>query len=227
MSSPRLGRPPLVSRAGIVEAVLDVGFEQATMAAVAAHLGVDSSTLYRHVDSRTDMLDAAADLALRRAEWPVPPGGAGGWRPFLTTYAEGIWSLCERHPGLAVYLRSAQTVPPELVRHTLIVVAYLREALGFSVLDAAVIVDTVGDLTIDAFLIARQLAEQPASVAGLARRYTELAEEIARTDPAAALLAGEYLQVVTDAVAGVGGREQWWRRKLAYVLDGIETRIGR
>lgn len=227
MRSPRIGRPPLVSRGAIIDAVLTVGFEPGTVTGIAAHLGVDPSTLYRHVASRADMLAAAADVAIARADWPSIPEDGSAWRPFLEDYAGEIWSLFAEHPGLAVHLRAAQAVPPQLVRHTLLVVAYLHDRVGMSVAEAAVVVDTVGDLTIDAFLIADRLDRESAQADGLVADYTELAQTLAAGKPRLARLAPEYLQIITDAVTGADGRDRWWRQKLAYVLDGVAHRLSR
>lgn len=221
MSAPRLGRPPRVSRAAIIDAVLELGFEPGTVTGIAAHLGVDPSTLYRHIESRSDMLDAAAGAAIDRASWPAVPDTADEWRPFLEEYATQIWRLFSDRPGLAIHLRTAQTVPPQLVRHTLLVVAYLHDRVGLTVDEAAVVVDTVGDLTIDAFLIADRLDRETRETHGLVGHYAELAAALAEGDPRLAALAPEYLRIITDAVTGAGGRDRWWRRKLGYVLDGV------
>jgi AcrR family transcriptional regulator len=227
VSEPRIGRPPRVSRDAIVDAALELGFDAATITAVAARLRVEPSTLYRHVSGLADMLDTAADRALREAAWPAVPVG-DAWRPFLEAYAEGIWALFERHPGLAGHLRTTQLAPPELLRHSLLVSRYLHERLGLAVREAAILVDTIGDLATDSFLTSRQLARQePGTAEALVRRYSRDAAETLGEDAAGTALAHEYLGVVAEVIAEPDGRADWWRGKVAYVLDGVAWRLSR
>ncbi len=145
-----MGRPPRISRAAVVDAVLEIGLDRATIAEVAARLGVDPSTLYGHVRGRDDMLAAAADTALARAPWP--PADDGDWRSYLTSLADGLWELYSRTPGLALHLRATTSVVPTLVARSTEVVTTLCERFGFVLFDAALLTDAVGDTVIDSYL---------------------------------------------------------------------------
>ena len=65
----KAGRPARISRNAIAEAALDIGLGNATMVAIAERLGVDHSSLYRHVKGRDDILSAAIDAAVGRVDW--------------------------------------------------------------------------------------------------------------------------------------------------------------
>ena len=69
----RVGRPARVSRRSIAEAALEVGLSTLTLTSLAHRLGVDHSTLYRHVASRDDIVLLACDTAIARMDWPVVP----------------------------------------------------------------------------------------------------------------------------------------------------------
>ena len=62
----RVGRPARVSRRLIAEAALEVGLSTLTLTSLANRLGVDHSTLYRHVASRDDIVAAHAEGTVQR-----------------------------------------------------------------------------------------------------------------------------------------------------------------
>ena len=98
----RLGRPtgprPGFSRDDVVDAALEIGIADFTLTAVAKHLGVAVSGLYRTISSREDLL--AACLERIAAEVDVP-GAGRRWPDAVRAHAEAIWAMLERYPGLA------------------------------------------------------------------------------------------------------------------------------
>ena len=98
----RLGRPtgprPGFSRDDVVDAALGIGIAEFTLTAVAKHLGVAVSGLYRTISSREDLL--AACLERIAAEVDVPAAGKR-WPDAVRAHAEAIWVMLERYPGLA------------------------------------------------------------------------------------------------------------------------------
>ena len=58
------GRPARISRDDVAEAALAIGLDKVTLAAIGKRLGVDHSSLYRHVSGRDDILLAAADRVI-------------------------------------------------------------------------------------------------------------------------------------------------------------------
>ena len=96
-----MGRPPRIDLAAIADAVLEIGFDDATMRRVAAKLGVSVPGLYHYVRGRDDLLRVAAERALSRVELPEDTGQH--WAEWLRSWAR--------------YIRSALSSRPELVHH--------------------------------------------------------------------------------------------------------------
>ncbi|MFF3027170.1 TetR/AcrR family transcriptional regulator [Microbacterium sp. NPDC057944] len=221
---PRRGRPPLTSREAIIDAALELGLDRATTSAVAQRLGVDQSTLYRHIDSREDMLDAAVAVAVGRAEWPDP---GADWALYLRACAETMWSMFSTTPGLAQRIRAMRTVPPSLVEQSFRVVDHLTRTLGFSLREAALIVDTIGDMTADSFLTIEALDRV---VDDGARTFRDVA--LASMESAGSLvpderIAAEYVEIMRDAMGERGHPSTWWSDKVELVIDGIRLRLER
>ena len=88
----RLGRPtgprPGFSRDDVVDAALEIGIAEFTLTAVAKHLGVAVSGLYRTISSREDLL--AACLERIAAEVDVPAAGL----PMRTRFGRGCGCGC-------------------------------------------------------------------------------------------------------------------------------------
>ena len=227
---PRRGRPPRTSEDAIAAAVLELGFGAATTAAVAERLGVDQSTLYGYFPHRAAMLAAAAELAVQHVEWPAP---GDDWRGYLTACTERMWQVMEHNRGLATYIRSVEWVPTGLGALAGEVASDLTVRLGMPVREAAIIVDTLGDLVLDSYLTLERLqataqhAESvlaataepgpPPTVADGVRRQLDAAE----AGSAAPL---GYFDAVRTAL---DDSTTWWREKVALVLDGVEHRWGR
>jgi AcrR family transcriptional regulator len=91
-------RPPL-NRERLLSQALDFvdrhGLEQLTMRALAEELGVDPMTVYRHVESREDMLDGI--LATTLAELRVEFHPEDDWQQHLRKFAHGFRRLVLVH----------------------------------------------------------------------------------------------------------------------------------
>lgn len=96
----RRGRPPQISRERIVEAAFELGFENLTMAAVAARLGVTHQSLYGWVRDRDELIDLMSDQLIAGIEIKQP-GDSRAWREWLRSVAYSLWDLACRHPGFA------------------------------------------------------------------------------------------------------------------------------
>lgn len=183
------------------------------MVAVAERLGVDHSSLYRHVRKRTDLLLAAADLAILRLEWR---GNATHWRPYVETLALAVWSLYQRYPGLADAMRSLDTTPPSAIRGFAEATAQL-ETFGFPQPDAVLVLDSIMDMTVDSASSWRRMVRM-----GRAGRALLQA---GHDGPEGAPSLAPQIQAITMALSG--DPEEWWRRKLALLLDGAELLLER
>ena len=220
---PRRGRPPLTSRDAILDAVLEIGLDVATTTAVAARLGVDQSTLYRHIGGVEDMLDGAAAVAITRGDWPEP---GDDWAEYLRDCAQAMWAMFRANPGLAQRLRSMSTVPPELVAQSYVVVRHLRERIGFDLREAALIVDTIGDMTADSYLtleaLHRPTGDGDRYSERVLRRMAEAGEVLG--DP---IVSREYLEAMRYAMGEPGAPSSWWLDKVDLVIDGVRHRLDR
>ncbi|MFE7743153.1 TetR/AcrR family transcriptional regulator C-terminal domain-containing protein [Nocardia sp. NPDC057455] len=71
------------------------GLDAVSMRRLAAELGVGPMSLYRHVESKDELLTHMADMAFGELELPEP--GPDGWRAKLELIARRQWQLCQRH----------------------------------------------------------------------------------------------------------------------------------
>lgn len=203
--------------------MLEIGLDRATTSAVAERLGVDQSTLYRHVSSREDMLDGAVAVAAARAVWPDP---GDDWAQYLRDCAQAMWTMFAATPGLAQRVRAMTSMPDAFVVQAYRIVEHLTAHLGFSFREAALIVDTIGDMTADSYLTIELLDRE----AGEGRTYRDRAIAT-MTDAGAAVpdagMATEYLEVMRDAMGEIGRPSSWWRDKVELVIDGVRLRLER
>lgn len=99
--SGRRTRPGL-SLERVVTAAIEIadaeGLGQVSMARVAERLGFTTMSLYRHVDSKDDLLTLMEDVAVGQP--PADPGPAAGWRAGIEHWAREHLVLYRRHPWL-------------------------------------------------------------------------------------------------------------------------------
>lgn len=124
-----MGRRAQISRSAILRAALAVadehGLGAVTMAAVATRLGVTPMALYRHVESKDDLLDGLVEALL--TEMPPAPADLP-WQDRLKHLATALRSMAARHPAVFPLLlqRPAATEHARQVRDD--VCAALRQA---------------------------------------------------------------------------------------------------
>jgi AcrR family transcriptional regulator len=115
--APRKGPKPALSLARIVEAAVRVadteGLAAVSMGRVAAEAGTAPMSLYRHIESKDQLLDLMVDAA-----WGPPPAALGadeGWRPGLSRWAWALRQAARRHPWvIRIPLRSLPIMPNEV-----------------------------------------------------------------------------------------------------------------
>jgi uncharacterized protein YndB with AHSA1/START domain len=116
-SKPAKSRTPL-SRERILKAALVLidkeGVEGLSMRTVAAKLGVEAMSLYRHVTDKSDLLLGVADLVL--SEVDVPPPGTP-WREAMRSRALSAREAFIRHPSSALVVESCATMTPSRLRY--------------------------------------------------------------------------------------------------------------
>ena len=164
--SARLGRPtgprPGFSRDDVVDAALEIGIAEFTLTAVAKHLGVAVSGLYRTISSREDLLAACLERIAAEVE---TPGAGRRWPDAVRAHAEAIWAMLERYPGLAGVIMGVPWA------HQLFAapVAQACQVLvdgGLGVEEAGVVLDFVGDTVISTHAQI-EVMRSPAAPSGL------------------------------------------------------------
>jgi AcrR family transcriptional regulator len=113
-AAPARGRPPRLSTDAVVDAAVTRadadGLDAASIARVAADLGVGTMTIYTYVPSRDALIDLMVDeVSVRRA---LPGPGEprpDGWREQIQLYADRTRGMYADHPWLA---RVSQVRPP-------------------------------------------------------------------------------------------------------------------
>ena len=104
------------------------GFEQLTIRALAAELGVAPMSLYRHVRDKDDVLDEVVDRLLATA-WR-PKARNANWRAWITEVADKLRRFLVAQPAaLHVYL-SHPVVSPAAIARMDAMMAVLRRAVG-------------------------------------------------------------------------------------------------
>ncbi|CAN02202.1 TetR/AcrR family transcriptional regulator [Clavibacter michiganensis] len=156
----RVGRPARVSRRLIAEAALEVGLSTLTLTSLAQRLGVDHSTLYRHVASRDDIVLLACDTAIARMDWPTVPELPAAqleatddtsWRTYLEQAVARIWDMYDRHPGLASAIHHLDTAPDQVVLRFTAAIRDLTR-MGFAEAEAVLVLDTVLDIGVESYV---------------------------------------------------------------------------
>ncbi|MBM7387844.1 AcrR family transcriptional regulator [Clavibacter michiganensis] len=156
----RVGRPARVSRRLIAEAALEVGLSTLTLTSLANRLGVDHSTLYRHVASRDDIVLLACDTAIARMDWPEVPDSPAAvlespddtsWRTYLEQAVERVWDMYDRHPGLASAIHHLDTAPDQVVLRFTGAIRDLTR-MGFAEAEAVLVLDTVLDIGVESYV---------------------------------------------------------------------------
>ncbi|OJX77498.1 TetR/AcrR family transcriptional regulator C-terminal domain-containing protein [Leifsonia sp. 71-9] len=103
-----------LSREDVVSAALTLsderGAESLTLRALAAVLGVQAPSLYTHVRSKADLLDALGDRIMDEVLATVgPPEGETGWREWMLDAARGLRAGLLRHTDGARIVASARS----------------------------------------------------------------------------------------------------------------------
>lgn len=126
------------------------GIEALSMRSVAAALGVEAMSLYRHVASKEALVEGVVALILDEIE--VPPAGTP-WREAMKRRALSTRGVFLRHPAAAILVESCATLTPSRLAYSDAVVGLLL-ADGFSASQAY-----KAFLTIDSYVFGFLLQE--------------------------------------------------------------------
>lgn len=111
-NSPRLGRPPRLSREQIIAAAIDGGVETLTVRELAARLGVSHSALYRWVRNLDELFDLISEDITARI-LPAGEPAADTWRDWLAELAWGMHDEFLAIPGYAARVARPHQHNPE------------------------------------------------------------------------------------------------------------------
>lgn len=214
----RRGRPPRLTREEIARAVLEIGFDGLTLTAVRERLDVGETTLFRYVRDRDELVRLALEYAVESIEWPSP---AGPWREVLEAYALTAWRMWERHPGSATEFARGIT-PVGVLRLADDVCAMLIRS-GFSVEGAVLACDLVFDLVNDHRRGVEHVDAMVSETASGRDHLHHLWTNAPLPEPAEGGATAEERSAIHDAMAAAIAASplEWFRGKLAIVLDGI------
>ncbi|MEW9533481.1 TetR/AcrR family transcriptional regulator C-terminal domain-containing protein [Microbispora sp. NPDC049125] len=140
--------------AGAAVAIADAeGLDALSMRRVAAELGSGTTSLYRYVRNRDELLDLMVD-AVRGEEAPLRL--SGDWRSDLAAVAHGQRALMLRHPWLGSLLGTRPALGPNSLRRMDDALAAAAE-LTSDATRAANVIGLIRDYVLGA--VSRELAE--------------------------------------------------------------------
>nr|WP_319515223.1 TetR family transcriptional regulator [uncultured Cohaesibacter sp.] len=210
------GRPARISREDIARTALEIGLNNTTLSAIGKHLGVDHSSLYRHIKSRNDILVAAIDLAVEQIDWDCEDHC--DWRSFSCAVADRCWGLFMANPGLGLIMRSLDVTPSSVIR-VFSKACRRLEDFGFSTQDATLVLDSIMDMTNDSSIGWQHMQSKGQNGAPVSRSlvqaWNEMSEKEASLSP--------YISIMTDIISG--NPKDWWKKKLYLILDGAERML--
>jgi AcrR family transcriptional regulator len=161
-------RIPL-SRDRILQAALELvdaeGVDALTMRRLGEKLGFEAMSLYRHVESKDDVLDGLLDLVI--AEWE-PPAGDGDFADSVRRSAVSVHEALERHRWAATLLMRTPRLRPARIAYMNSLLGRLRESgfdadttyVAYHVLDAHIFGFSLWETAYRAAAIDDDLAEQ-------------------------------------------------------------------
>lgn len=125
-------RRPSLSREKVLQGALrladEEGLETLTMRRLGQALGVEAMTLYYHVGSKEEMLDALIDTVTDEFSY-APPGTP--WKDAIRTIALSAYDALSRHRWAANLSLSLRRPSPGRLRYMNSILGILRDA-GFS-----------------------------------------------------------------------------------------------
>lgn len=155
------GPRPAHSRDEIAAAAIRIadaeGIEAVSMRRVAAQLGTGTTSLYRYVARKQDLLDLMVDAVFGEAAPPDRP--SGDWRADLRESAHRGRAVILRHPWMALLTSGRATLGPNALRAAEYALGVI-DGLGLDIDEMLVVLNTL-----EAFVrgyVVNELAEQEA-----------------------------------------------------------------
>ena len=183
---------------------------------LAKELQTGTTTLYRYVSGKDEVLVLVADAVLGETQLRRPLEGLG-WREVLEELARSMRTVLGSHPNVAALFATAVPVGPNSLRGRELTLSVLRER-GFDKTLAASVYTAL------AHLVLASVLQEPMNdfrAGGLGASKSVTLREFYRSLPA-----GQYPHVVelADELTSRTTREEF-EFGLACLLDGVELRL--
>ena len=206
---------PRLSRDRVLQAAISLadanGIEALSMRRLGEQLGVEAMSLYKHVASKDDLLDAMVDSVFAEIDLGA---GEAGWRASMRTRAVSVRAVLARHAWAVPLMQSRTNPGPSTLTHLDALIGVLRGA-GFSVVLTAHALSAV-----DAYVYGFAMQEH-ALPFDTEERSTEVVQQILAAMPADRW--PHLVEFSREHVLKPGydyGQEFEWGLDL--VLDGLE-----
>jgi AcrR family transcriptional regulator len=195
------GARPVLSEQKIVRAAVDLadaeGIDALSMRRIATELGSGTTSIYRHITGKDELIELMIDSVYGEAPSPPPPGD--DWRAGLTEVARGFRVSLLRHPWLAQQASRRVALGPNVIGrldHALAVVdRFTHDATRAHMIVSAVNTYVLGS-------VAAELADREA------QRATGMTEDEWRTS------VGTYVRHVVES-----GRYPHFNRRIVDADD--------
>jgi AcrR family transcriptional regulator len=206
-------RRPQLTRQQVVTAAIELadrdGVESISMRKLAQSLGVEAMSLYTHVRSKEDLLDAIADAVIGMTG---VDDGAADWRTSLRRMALRARGVMLRHPWAPRVIETRAAPGPAALAYINAVLGTLREG-GFSIAQAHTALHLLGSRMLG---FTRELFDDPASAS----------PEVAPSLPAEFAAAFPYAAEMAVAVSHGGALgpcddDSEFAFALDFILDGL------
>jgi len=209
----KAGRPPRINRSMIAEAAHDLGLEGLTLKAVADHLGVTTAALYHHVESKDDLLRAAAEHGSDAIPHPIDRGQR--WAPWLLEWAHYNREVFTAQPGLlGQYLDGA--IPLEAVVRDLDTILSVLVREGFTVTEANEAYALVSSCVLGMLLSAKWEEASTHATGGAVATYRHIVDAAPKRN----------LTFVRKLLYTKGARRPDFDARIETVLRGIAAQRG-
>ncbi|MBN9644530.1 TetR/AcrR family transcriptional regulator [Corynebacterium mendelii] len=201
------GRPARINREMIEKAVIEVGFDRVSTTSVARHLGVEQSSLYRHINSRRGLLLAAISRVVDDTDFVIDHSS---WREYLREIAERVWVMLNSHPGMAGVIFELDSPPPEQTSSLTATAVEVLIDYGFNPRQALLILETILDITCSSI------------------HKLEHADEHMHNTPAGQWEPATGRQLDSNAFGAMrADHYQWWSDRIDITLDGAAAQLTR
>jgi AcrR family transcriptional regulator len=202
--------------AGALELIDREGLGALSMRNLATELGTGTTTLYRHVSGKDEVLVLVADAVLGENQGQRPLESVG-WREVLEEVARSMRTALGSHPNVAALFATAVPVGPNSLRGRELILSVLRER-GFDKTLAADVYTALAHLALASVL---QEPMNDFRAGGLGASKSLTLRDFYRSLPAEQY---PHLVEMADDLTSRTATEEF-EFGLGCLLDGVESRL--